>query len=120
MAVSISHYVKRMRVPVQYTWLTWLVRSILLVGPLVGPVFSRIGWPILGLINWPLYLMGENVCPQPDLVFQVLGAVRQVGMAGTPAQREKAQEVLRGTRRSLYQILAEEDAPGDEPGGTVV
>ncbi|HEX5557336.1 MAG TPA: PadR family transcriptional regulator [Gaiellales bacterium] len=55
-----------------------------------------------------------------SLVFQVLGAVRQVGMAGTPAQREKAQEVLRGTRRSLYQILAEEDAPGDEPGGTVV
>ena len=53
-----------------------------------------------------------------SLVFQVLGAVRQVGMAGTPAQREKAQEVLRGTRRSLYQILAEEDAPGDEPGGT--
>jgi DNA-binding PadR family transcriptional regulator len=54
------------------------------------------------------------------LVFQVLGAVRQVAMAGTPDQREKAQEVLRGTRRSLYQILAEEDdAPGDPPGGTV-
>jgi DNA-binding PadR family transcriptional regulator len=53
-----------------------------------------------------------------SLVFQVLGAVRQVGMAGTPAQREKAQEVLRGTRRSLYQILAEEDAPGESPGGT--
>jgi DNA-binding PadR family transcriptional regulator len=49
-----------------------------------------------------------------SLVFQVLGAVRQVAMAGTPAQREKAQEVLRGTRRSLYQILAEEDAPGGE------
>lgn len=55
-----------------------------------------------------------------SLVFQVLGAVRQVAMAGTPAQREKAQEVLRGTRRSLYQILAEEDTPGDTPGGTVV
>jgi DNA-binding PadR family transcriptional regulator len=55
-----------------------------------------------------------------SLVFQVLGAVRQVGMAGTPAQREKAQEVLRGTRRSLYQILAEEDAPGETPGGTTV
>jgi DNA-binding PadR family transcriptional regulator len=49
-----------------------------------------------------------------SLTFQVLGAVRQVAMAGTPAQREKAQEVLRGTRRSLYQILAEEDAPGGE------
>ena len=55
-----------------------------------------------------------------SLVFQVLGAVRQVAMAGTPDQREKAQEVLRGTRRSLYQILAEEDAPGEGPGGTVV
>jgi len=55
-----------------------------------------------------------------SLVFQVLGAVRQVAMAGTPDQREKAQEVLRSTRRSLYQILAEEDAPGEGPGGTVV
>jgi DNA-binding PadR family transcriptional regulator len=54
------------------------------------------------------------------LVFQVLGAVRQVAMAGTPAQREQAQEVLRGTRRSLYGILAEEDGPGDAPGGTTV
>jgi DNA-binding PadR family transcriptional regulator len=55
-----------------------------------------------------------------SLVFQVLGAVRQVAMAGTPDQREKAQEVLRSTRRSLYGILAEEDdAPGDPPGGTV-
>jgi DNA-binding PadR family transcriptional regulator len=55
-----------------------------------------------------------------SLVFQVLGAVRQVAMAGTPGQREKAQEVLRETRRSLYGILAEEDGPGDEPGGTTV
>jgi DNA-binding PadR family transcriptional regulator len=53
-----------------------------------------------------------------SLVFQVLGAVRQVAMAGTPAQREKAQEVLRGTRRSLYGILAEEDVPGDVQDGT--
>jgi hypothetical protein len=50
----------------------------------------------------------------------VLGAVRQVGMAGTPAQREQAQEVLRGTRRSLYQILAEEEGSAEEPGGTTV
>ena len=50
-----------------------------------------------------------------SLAFQVLGAVRQVGMAGTPAQREKAQEVLRGARRSLYQILAEEEPSGDKP-----
>ncbi len=50
-----------------------------------------------------------------SLVFQVIGAVRQVAAAGTPAQLEKAQEVLRGTRRSLYQILAEEDDSGDTP-----
>ena len=50
-----------------------------------------------------------------SLVFQVLGAARQVATAGTPAQLEKAQEVLRGTRRSLYQILAEEDDSGDKP-----
>ncbi len=50
-----------------------------------------------------------------SLVFQVIGAVRQVAAAGTPAQLEKAQEVLRGTRRGLYQILAEEDDPGDQP-----
>jgi len=54
-----------------------------------------------------------------SLAFQVLGAVRQVGMAGTPAQREKAQEVLRGARRSLYQILAEEETPGDRPEANV-
>ena len=47
------------------------------------------------------------------LVFQVLGAVRQVAGAGTPAQVEAAQEVLRGARRSLYQILAEDD-PADQ------
>ena len=52
-----------------------------------------------------------------SLVFQVIGAVRQVAAAGTPAQLEKAQEVLRGTRRSLYQILAEEDDSGDTPDG---
>ena len=37
----------------------------------------------------------------------------QVAGAGTPAQVEAAQEVLRGARRSLYQILAEDD-PADQ------
>lgn len=55
-----------------------------------------------------------------SLVFQVLGAVRQVAGAGTPAQVEAAQEVLRTARRSLYQILAEDDAPAQEPGSTTV
>ncbi|HMA35201.1 MAG TPA: DUF2085 domain-containing protein [Chloroflexia bacterium] len=68
-----SHYVKPTGRRVRYTPLTWGVLIVLLVGPLVGPVFSASGWPLLGLINWPLYLMGENVCPQPDLVFTLFG-----------------------------------------------
>ncbi len=54
------------------------------------------------------------------LVFQVMGAVRNVAAAGTPAQIEAAQEVLRTARRSLYQILAEDDVPGEDKGGTKV
>lgn len=73
MAVSSMYYVKPRPAQVGYSWITWLVLSILLVGPLVGPFFSWLGWPILGLINWPIYLMGENACPQPALVFHVLG-----------------------------------------------
>jgi DNA-binding PadR family transcriptional regulator len=53
-----------------------------------------------------------------SLVFQVLGAVRQVAGAGTPAQVEAASEVLRSARRSLYQILAEDETPGEEPSTT--
>ncbi len=45
-----------------------------------------------------------------SLVFQVLGAVRNVAASGTPSQIEAAQEVLRSTRRSLYRILAEDAA----------
>ena len=47
-----------------------------------------------------------------NLVFQVMGAARQVVHAGDPAQLEQAMEVLRETRRRLYRILA------DEPEGT--
>lgn len=50
-----------------------------------------------------------------SLVFQVLGAVKQVAGAGTPAQIEAAEEVLRSARRSLYQILAEDSAEEPEP-----
>ena len=48
-----------------------------------------------------------------NLVFQVMGAARQVVYAGNPAQLEKAMEVLRETRRRLYRILADE--PEDTP-----
>ena len=45
-----------------------------------------------------------------DLVHQVMAATRQVASAGTTAQIEAAQAVLRDTRRALYRLLAEEDA----------
>ncbi len=43
-----------------------------------------------------------------DLVHQVMAATRQVAHAGTSAQVEAAQEVLRDARRALYRLLAEE------------
>jgi hypothetical protein len=60
--------------PIRFHWLTNVVLGILLVGPLVGPVFSALGWPLLAWINWPIYLMGENVCPQPIFRLEFLGA----------------------------------------------
>jgi DNA-binding PadR family transcriptional regulator len=47
-----------------------------------------------------------------DLAHQVLAATRQVAHAGTTAQIEAAQTVLRDARRALYRLLAEEDAEG--------
>jgi DNA-binding PadR family transcriptional regulator len=44
-----------------------------------------------------------------DLAHHVLAATRQVAHAGTTAQVEAAQEVLRDARRSLYRLLADED-----------
>jgi DNA-binding PadR family transcriptional regulator len=44
-----------------------------------------------------------------DLAHHVLAATRQVAHAGTTAQVEAAQEVLRDARRNLYRLLADED-----------
>ena len=66
-------YVKLPRRQARFSGLVWTILTVLLIGPLVGPFFSWLGWPILGLLNWPIYLMGENVCPQPDLVFHLWG-----------------------------------------------
>ena len=46
-----------------------------------------------------------------DLVFQVMAATRQVAHAGSKDQLAAAQEILRGARKSLYRLLAEDDAP---------
>ena len=51
-----------------------------------------------------------------DLVHQVMAATRQVAHAGTTAQLEAAQDVLRDARRALYRLLAE-DAPDEQPEG---
>ncbi len=47
-----------------------------------------------------------------DLVMQLGHAARQVSMAGTPAQSERAAAVLTDARRALYLLLAE--GPSDE------
>jgi DNA-binding PadR family transcriptional regulator len=45
-----------------------------------------------------------------DLVQQVAAATRQVAHAGSATQLDAAQTLLRDVRRSLYRILAEDDA----------
>jgi DNA-binding PadR family transcriptional regulator len=53
--------------------------------------------------------------------WELMGIMRQIGMtlfqlahSGTEAQQEQARDVLAGTRRALYRILAEEpEEPGD-------
>ena len=44
-----------------------------------------------------------------DLAHQVLAATRQVAHAGTAAQVEAAQAVLRDARKALYRLLAEDE-----------
>ena len=44
-----------------------------------------------------------------DLAHNVMAATRQVAHAGTAAQVESAQQVLRDARRSLYRLLAGEE-----------
>jgi DNA-binding PadR family transcriptional regulator len=44
-----------------------------------------------------------------DLAHQVLAATRQVAHAGSAAQIEAAQTVLRDARKALYRLLAEDD-----------
>jgi DNA-binding PadR family transcriptional regulator len=44
-----------------------------------------------------------------ELIGQVMAATKQVASAGGEAQVERAAEVLRGARRDLYRILAEDD-----------
>jgi DNA-binding PadR family transcriptional regulator len=54
--------------------------------------------------------VGEGLIDLRDATVQVFGAVRQIARGGTPAQVAEAKRVLGETRRSLYRILAEDDA----------
>src|SRR5205809_981723 len=72
--------------------------------------FGRGGWGGPG----NAFFGGGRRAGRGDIRAAILALLAEQGMAGTPAQREQAQEVLRGARRSLYQILAEEE-PGDKP-----
>jgi DNA-binding PadR family transcriptional regulator len=53
----------------------------------------------------------DDIVALHDLAFQVLAATRQMAHAGGKTQLAAAQEILRGARKSLYQLLAD-----DEPG----
>jgi DNA-binding PadR family transcriptional regulator len=53
----------------------------------------------------------DTVAAAHDLrkaAFGIMGALREVGTAGTPEQRAKALEILGEAKRKLYAVLAEE------------
>jgi len=54
--------------------------------------------------------VGDQALDLRELVGQLMGAVAQVARAGTAEQAAKAAEVLTEARRSLYRILADDDA----------
>jgi DNA-binding PadR family transcriptional regulator len=58
----------------------------------------------------------DDLAALRDLAFGLLGATRQVALAGTTKQIEAAQAILRDARRGIYQLLAE-DGEGDAEGG---
>ena len=58
----------------------------------------------------------DDLAALRDLAFQLLGATRQVAMAGSAKQIASAQAILREARRGIYQLLAE-DGEGDAEGG---
>jgi len=63
----------------------------------------------------PWASVAQSVDEEARSLFEVLGAVGaatiQVGQAGSEAQIAKARKLLGDTRKGLYRILAEEEAP---------
>ncbi len=70
-----------------------------------------------GAPSAPWQEVGADVPPAMvelrDLMYQVRAAARQVVHHGSEKQVADAAELLRETRRALYQLLAEDDRPGD-------
>jgi DNA-binding PadR family transcriptional regulator len=66
-----------------------------------------------GALPWEEAAEGadDDLVALRDLVFQVMAATRQVAHAGSKDQLAAAQEILRGARKSLYRLLAEDEAP---------
>jgi uncharacterized membrane protein len=54
-------------------WLQDFSLWILLVGPLVAPLFVWLGWTILRPFADGIYLLGEAVCPKVDVHMMFLG-----------------------------------------------
>jgi DNA-binding PadR family transcriptional regulator len=56
---------------------------------------------------------GDDLVELRDLAFQLMGATRQVGHAGTPGQIKAASDILREARRNIYRLLAEDEPEED-------
>jgi len=57
--------------------------------------------------------VGAGWAERRALLHQVDTALTQVAQVGTPAQLAAARDLLVGTRRQLYRILADDTAPTD-------
>lgn len=52
---------------------------------------------------------GERANSLRQAVFHLMGATKQIAMAGTDAQRQRATELLDETRRKIYAMLASDE-----------
>src|SRR3954471_10861969 len=66
---------------------------------------------------WADLGVGAATIEMRDLLWQAGAAAMQVMHSGNEAQIARAQEVLAETRRSLYRILADDEAGAAEPEG---
>ena len=53
--------------------------------------------------------VGDHANSLRQAVFQLMQAIRQIGMAGTEAQRQRTTQLLDETRKKIYAMLASDD-----------